>query len=95
MRRDITIFLVGLAVGSVSTYLLDRKRKELLKRIGELEVRLKSLQIKENIKLNIGSILSKLKFSLKNDKNLTEVERDMILKEVKEKIKQIEEWNLR
>lgn len=95
MRRGLTIFLTGVVVGSISTYLFEKKREKLLKKINELEFKLKNLQIKESLKLNIGNILSKLKFTLKNDENLTEVEKDMILKEVKEKIKQIEEWNLR
>ncbi len=94
MRKDIAIFLTGFVAGSVSIYLLERKKKKLLDRISKLEKKLKTLPMKENIKFKVEYILSRLQFSLKNDKNLTEVERDMILKEVKEKIKQIEEWNL-
>ena len=95
MRKEISIFLTGFVVGSISMYLLERKKKKLLERISNLERRLKSIPVKENIRFKVEYILSRLKFSLKNDKNLTEVEMDMILKEVKEKIKQIEEWNLR
>ncbi len=94
MRKDIAIFISGFVAGSISAYLLERKKKKLLDRILKLEEKLKTLPMKENIKFKVEYILSRLKFSLKNDKNLTEVERDMILKEVKEKIKQIEEWNL-
>ena len=94
MRKDIAIFLTGFVVGSISMYLLEKKRKKLLDRISKLEKKLKTLPMKEKIKFKVEYILSRLKFSLKNDKNLTEVERDMILKEVREKIKQIEEWNL-
>ncbi len=95
MRKNIAIFLTGFVVGSASMYLLERKKKRLLERISKLEKKLKTIPIKENIKFKVEYILSRLKFSLKNDKNLTEVEKDMILKEVKERIKQIEEWNLR
>jgi len=94
MRKSIAIFISGFVAGSISAYLLERKKKKLLDKISKLEIKLKTLPMKENMKFKVEYILSKLKFSLKNDKNLTEVEKDMILKEVKEKIKQIEEWNL-
>ena len=69
-------------------------QRKILAKFKALERKLKTIPMKENMKFKVEYILSRLKFSLKNDKNLTEVERDMILKEVKEKIKQIEEWNL-
>jgi len=94
MRKFVLVFVSGVVVGTISTFILERKKEKILKKINNLEERLKFLNLRSNLKVEIKNILEKLKISLNNDKNLTEVERDMILKEVKKKIKEIEEFNL-
>jgi len=94
MRKFALVFISGVVVGTISTFILERKKEKILKRISNLEERLKFLNLRNSLKVEIKNILEKLKISLNNDKNLTEVERDMILKEVKKKIKEIEEYNL-
>ena len=94
MRKFALVFVSGVVVGTISTFILERKKEKILKKINNLEEKLKFLNLRNNLKIEIKNILEKLKISLNNDKNLTEVERDMILKEVKKKIKEIEEFNL-
>ncbi len=94
MRKFALVFVSGVVVGTISTFILERKKEKILKKINNLEEKLKFLNLRNNLKIEIKNILEKLKISLNDDKNLTEVERDMILKEVKKKIKEIEEFNL-
>ena len=91
MRRHIYIFIGGFIAGAISMYIFEKKKQKLLKRIEDLETKLKNISMKDNLKVNVKTVLAKLKFSLKNDKNLTEIEKDMILKEVRERILEIEE----
>lgn len=90
MRKELVIFLFGVAVGSVSTVILYKKKEKLLKRIRFLELRIQELNLKENVKEKFENILSKLKLAVKRVETVSEVEKDKILKEVVEKIRELE-----
>jgi hypothetical protein len=93
MKRELGIFIGGVIVGTVSGFIIERKRKSLVNKIKELEIKLNSMSIKRGSKEMIRDILGKLKLLSKRKSSLTEEEKDIILEDVRRKIKQLEAWN--
>jgi hypothetical protein len=93
MRKEVGLFLGGIAIGVLSGIIVERKRKVVLDKIRELEFKLNTLSLRESGKELVRDILGKLKFLSKNGKSLSEEEKDLILEDVRQKIKQLEAWN--
>ena len=90
MRKELAIFLLGVAVGGISTVIFYKQKEKLLKRIKFLELRVQELNLKESVKAKIEDVLLKLKLAVKKVETVSEVEKDRILKEVVEKIRELE-----
>ncbi len=93
MRKEVVIFLGGVALGVISGVFIERKRKELLKKIKDLELKLNTLNLKESSREIIRDILGKLKTLSIRGNSLSDEEKDLILEDVRQKIKQLEAWN--
>jgi hypothetical protein len=93
MRKEAVIFLGGVALGVISGIIIERKRKDLVKKIRELELKLHTLNFKESSREIVRDILGKLKILSIKGNSLSTEEKDLILEDVRQKIKQLEAWN--
>jgi len=93
MKRELTIFVGGIVIGTISGFIIERKRKSLTNKIRELELKLNSISLKRGSRELIKDILGKLKLLSRRRNSLSEEERDFILEDVRRKIKQLEAWN--
>ena len=94
MRGKFLLMLLGATLGGVSAYLITKRNEELKKKIAVLQEKVKSTEVSNKVKTSLDEILSKLNNVL-NKKveapTVSTAEKEEILKEVEEKIEQLEE----
>ena len=94
MRGKFLLMLVGATLGGISAYLFTKKDEELKIRIAVLQEKVKKTALSNKIKSSLDEILSKLN-KITTEKvaspSVDNVDRERILREVEEKVEQLEE----
>ncbi len=89
-RRGIFSFLLGVVAGVAGSYFAYKKREELLAKLQEIQGIIDDSELPERTKSIVNDIVEKLKGLLASKEEITEEEKKDILKEVEEKIKELE-----
>ncbi len=89
-RKSFLTFLTGLVVGITGAYFAYKKREELLKKLQQVQGIIEESDLPDKTKYVINEIVEKLKNILSSQEEITEEEKKDILKEVEEKIKELE-----
>ncbi len=94
MRGRFLLMLVGATLGGISAYLLTKRNEELKNRIAILQEKISKTELSNKVKSSLDEILSKLN-KITTEKSVSptvnNVDRERILKEVEEKVEQLEE----
>ena len=94
MRGKFFLMLVGATLGGVSAYILTKRNEELKNRIAILQEKVKKTDLSNKVKSSLDDILSKLN-KITTEKTVStpvdNADRERILREVEEKVEQLEE----
>ena len=94
MRSKFLLMLVGATLGGVTAYLLTKRNEELKNRISVLQEKIKKTDLSNKVKSSLDEIISKLNKITKeksDSSSVSNIDREKILKEVDEKVEQLEE----
>ncbi|WP_457640822.1 hypothetical protein [Persephonella sp.] len=90
MKKNSLIFLIGTLMGSILTYLTIRNRKQIYKKLNDIESKVEKLDIKANVREIIEDTVDSIKFLTKKAEKAAVDEKEAILHKVEEKIKKLE-----
>ncbi|WP_457621860.1 hypothetical protein [Persephonella sp.] len=90
MRKNIVIFLIGTVMGSIVTYLTIRNRKQIYKKLNDIEKKVERLDIKNNVRDIIEDTIDSIKFLTKKAEKAAVDEKEAIIRTVEEKIRKLE-----
>ncbi len=94
MRGKFLLMLVGATLGGISAYLLTKRNEELKNRIALLQEKINKTELSNKAKLSLDELLSKLN-KITTEKSVSptvnNIDREKILREVEEKVGQLEE----
>ena len=94
MRGKFLLMVAGATLGGITAYVLTKKNEELKNRIAVLQERVKNTELSNKVKSSVEEILSKLT-KVTTEKTATapvsNADREKILKEVEEKVEQLED----
>jgi len=89
-KRGLLTFLSGIIVGISGAYFAYKKREELLEKLQHIQGIIEDSDLPDKTKYIINEIVEKLKNILSSQEEISEEEKKDILKEVEEKIKELE-----
>ncbi|WP_456401343.1 hypothetical protein [Persephonella sp.] len=90
MKKNGIFFLLGLITGILTAYLTIRKRKEIYRKLNDIEKKIERIDIKNNVKDIIEDTISSIKYLTKKAEKAAVDEKEAILHKVEEKIKKLE-----
>ncbi len=90
MRKEVLFFVFGALFGAGITYYTVENKKEIMKKINQLEKKLDKLELDEKVKDSIKDLTKQFSELLEKVQDMTEKERKYVLKTIDEKISKIE-----
>ncbi len=90
MKKETLIFVLGAIFGVGVTYYTIENKKEIMKRINQLEKKLDRLEIDEKVKDLVKELTEQVSDIVDKIQDLTEKERKYVVKTIDEKISKIE-----
>ena len=88
--KNLLLALISFVLGALLGYIIANRKKEILKKIGEIEERLKENDLTLELREKIKDIIDTIKSLLNKDDKLAKKEEEDIIRIVEEKIKKLE-----
>ncbi len=90
MKKEVLFFVFGTLFGAGITYYTVENKKEIMKKINQLEKKLDKLELDEKVKDALKELTSQLSDIVEKIQDMTEKERRYVVKAIDEKISKLE-----